>query len=295
VSTKDIRHPSNRAFHILGASFCIISAALLLVAAPGTSLLLAAPGLNHLPLIVAHRGGDEAAPETSLQSFQAAANADFPLEMDLRPLSDSGIAISHDASTGGAIKSIRSTAVAALSSQKWSSLCLTAKTSACYRPTTLTQVLTTFAPSVPMIIENKEADVTTSRLEAIITQAHRTATTLVESLDINEIKKLSGQGFHTLYVVHKNQHIDMAAVAQAGTDVLAVSFLLPLVHHCEGARTRRPTMGVDGGSPIHGAEMGSGGRRRHHHRSPIRHSHASRHGLHSFAGHCNAAAGSRKL
>lgn len=227
MSTKDIRHPSNRVFHILGASICIICAALLLVAAPETSLLLTSPGLNHLPTITAHRGGDEAAPETSLQSFQAAASANFPLEMDLRPLSDSGIAISHDATTGGVIKSIRSTAVGTLSSTKWSSLCLTAKTSTCYRPTTLTQVLAAFAPSVPMIIENKEADVTTSRLEAIITQAHRTATTLVESLDINEIKQLSTSGFHTLYVMHKNQQIDMAAVAQAGTDVLAVSSFYP--------------------------------------------------------------------
>jgi glycerophosphoryl diester phosphodiesterase len=201
--------------------------ALLPFSAPLTAYTLSLPGLSKIPVIVAHRGGGEAAPETSLASFTAAVTHNLPVEMDLRALSDGGIAISHDSTTGDEIIHFKSTDIDLLSTQLWNSLCLKAVTSGCYPTTTYREVLTTLPSGTEMVVENKQDEITTTRLERILTRTGRAGSTLVESLDFNEIKQLGADGFRSLYVVHKGESIDIAAVAKAKTEVLAVSSYYP--------------------------------------------------------------------
>lgn len=48
------------------------------------------------PAIIAHRGGPMLNPEESIEAYKAAAEAGFPLEMDIRPLGDGTLVPSHD-------------------------------------------------------------------------------------------------------------------------------------------------------------------------------------------------------
>jgi glycerophosphoryl diester phosphodiesterase len=208
---------------LLSAFIALAAISLFPFSAPLTSYELALPGLSSLPTIVAHRGGDEAAPETSLISFETAAARNLPVEMDLRTLSDGGIAISHDSTTGNEIIHFKSTDIDLLSTKLWNSLCLKAATRVCYSTTTYREVLSHLPITAETVVENKQAEVSTTRLEKILARTGRAHSTLVESLDFNEIKQLGKDGFRSLYVVHKGEKIDVTAVARAKTEVLAVS------------------------------------------------------------------------
>lgn len=181
------------------------------------------PGIAHIPMLVAHRGGAETAPEGSLESFSAAVSEHFAVEMDLRLLSDGNIAISHDSKTGESTTDSSDVAVKSLSTDDWKRLCLVGDQSGCHRATIFDAVLGVVPSDVLMVVENKQNEVTTERLEMILIQQRRVDSTLIESLDFNEIKQAEQDGFHTMYVVHKHQRIDVQSVAEAGTDVLAVS------------------------------------------------------------------------
>lgn len=207
-------------------------------------------GVSRVPLLVAHRGGAETAAEGSLPSFLDSAKQGFPLEMDLRTLADGRIAISHDATTGESTENSSDTHVSSLTASQWRGMCLTWDdtwrgtwsgltdglwtgswaSEDCWHPTTLGSVLDALderGEDPTLVVENKQDEVTLTRLERILSTRGLKGRTLIESLDFGEIAAAEKSGFRTMYVMHKGEKVDVDSIAKAGTDVLAVSSFYP--------------------------------------------------------------------
>ncbi|WP_300767250.1 glycerophosphodiester phosphodiesterase [uncultured Bifidobacterium sp.] len=202
---------------------------LALCASTGVDVVLAqANGSTRIPLIVAHRGGQEKSPAGSLDSFLSASTDGYPVEMDLRTLDDGHIAISHDSTTGETTEDSSDVSVSSLTVDEWTSMCLHYDSEQCFRAVTFGQVLDALPNDALLVVENKQDEVSLKRLERILDARSLRSSTLIESLDFNKITQASADGFHTMYVMHKNQDVDVDAIADAGVDVLAVSSYYPL-------------------------------------------------------------------
>lgn len=228
----------------------VAALAVLLSATAVRPAVAASFGVSHVPLLVAHRGGSETSAESSQHSFMDSAKQGFLLEMDLRTLADGRIAISHDATTGESTESSSDMHVSSLTASQWQGMCLTWDDTwrgtwnglvdglwtgswashGCWHPTTLGRVLDALddqdADST-LVMENKQDEVTLTRLERILSARGLTSRTLIESLDFDEIAAAEKSGFRTMYVMHKGRKVDVDSIAKAGTDVLAVSSFYP--------------------------------------------------------------------
>ena len=175
-------------------------AVLVLCMSTGVDAVLAqASGITRIPLIVAHRGGQERFPAGSLDSFLGAAAEGYPVEMDLRTLDDGGIAISHDSTTGETTEDSDDVPVDSLSTDDWTSMCLRYDSERCFHAVTFGQVLDALPGNALLVVENKQDEVDLERLERILAARSLTSSTLIESLDFGEVTQASVDGIITDY------------------------------------------------------------------------------------------------
>ncbi|WP_415459614.1 glycerophosphodiester phosphodiesterase [Bifidobacterium sp.] len=212
-----------RILRLIPSIAAILIAASMIGSASVQLIIGRAAGVDNIPIVMAHRGGSETSPAGSEESFRQAVQEKLAVEMDLRKLADGNIAISHDSTTQDYIQTIRGSSVGTISTQVWESLCLVSSQSKCYNPTVFSRVLKDVPDSVVMAVENKQDEVTVKQLEKILDRSGHRKNAIIESLDFSEIQEAAEDGFRTMYVVHKHQSIDLQAVADAGTEILAVS------------------------------------------------------------------------
>lgn len=157
------------------------------------------------PTIVAHRGGANKFPESSVEAFKAVSDTNFPLEMDLRSLDDGTLVPQHDPTVDRNMLGLTGP-VGSVTLEKWRLAKIkgvngqTAGT-----PTTWEEILDNFGGTTILVPEIKESSIDLDRFIASIVDRGLERSVIVQSFDLEICKQLAASGLHVLYLFGKEQ------------------------------------------------------------------------------------------
>lgn len=171
--------------------------------------------------IVAHRGGDEAYPESSQEALTAAAAAGFPTEFDLQQLEDGQWAVAHDAETGKTILGA-SGPIDEITTAQWEAATIT-EDGREGRPATWDWVVTHMPEDVLLVPELKDPQITPAMFAQAVKSADMEDRVVVQSFDFGAAKELAELGLNTLFLTTADTPETAAAIAAAGIDFVGPS------------------------------------------------------------------------
>lgn len=157
------------------------------------------------PTIVAHRGGANKFPESSVEAFKAVSDTNFPLEMDLRSLGDGTLVPQHDPTVDRNMLGLTGP-IGSVSLEEWR----LAKIKGVNgqppgTPTTWEEILDSFGGKTILVPEIKDSSIDLAGFVDSIIDRGLTSSVIVQSFDLEVCKQLAASGLHVLYLFGKEQ------------------------------------------------------------------------------------------
>jgi len=152
------------------------------------------------PTFVAHRGGANRYPESSVEAFRAVASTGFPLEMDLRELQDGTLVPQHDPTVDRNMIGILG-AIGTVTPDEWhESRVRGIAGGRAGTSTTWIEILDEFGGRTILVPELKDRTSNLDEFASTIVDRGLQSSVLVQSFDIEVCKELAAKGLQVLYL-----------------------------------------------------------------------------------------------
>lgn len=176
---------------------------------------------NELTLI-AHRGAWRVFPEGSTESFDAVAQTKFPIEFDLRRLSDGTLVPSHDATADRSMEGLAGP-LEAISSEQWHKASIRSQNGKSFgTPTTWDAILERYGGKSVLIPELKRPVTDLAGFVKTIVDRGLQDSIIVQSRDYETCKELAAAGIQSALVLLEGRPAPTAIKAD-GIQYVAVS------------------------------------------------------------------------
>lgn len=176
---------------------------------------------NELTLI-AHRGAWRVFPEGSTESFDAVAQTKFPIEFDLRRLSDGTLVPSHDATADRSMEGLTGP-LEAISSEQWHKASIRSQNGKSFgTPTTWDAILERYGGSSVLVPELKRPVIDLTGFVRTIVDRGLQDSIIVQSRDYETCKELAAAGIKSALVLLEGRPTP-AAIKEDGIQYVAVS------------------------------------------------------------------------
>ena len=174
------------------------------------------------PTFVAHRGGANRYPESSIEAFRAVANTDFPLEMDLRQLQDGTFVPQHDPKVDRNMIGITGP-IEMVSLDEWREAHVKGIPGGRHgTSTTWDEVLDEFGGRTILVPELKDRASNLEEFASTIVARGLQSSILVQSFDIEICKGLAAKGLQVLSLFGIEEP-DPYEIRSAGINFVGVS------------------------------------------------------------------------
>lgn len=183
---------------------------------PGSTLV--SGGLT----LIAHRGAWRVYPESSAEAFAAIAQTPFPIEFDLRRLSDGTLVPSHDATVDRSMQGITGP-LDGISSEQWRKATIRSQDGKPFGTTTTwNEILERYGGKAILVPELKRPVSNLGDFIKPILDGGFRDSVFVQSADYEVCKELAAAGLKTVLVIQQGQP-DPASIKADGIGHVAVS------------------------------------------------------------------------
>ena len=182
--------------------------------------------------LIAHRGAWRVYPESSAEAFAAMAETAYPIEFDLRRLSDGTLVPSHDATADRSMQGLTGP-LTGISPEQWNAASIRSQDGRSLgTPITWIQILERYGGKAVLVPELKRPVTDLAGFIKPILDRGIQDKVMVQSVDYEACKELAAAGLRTVLVIHDGQPVP-AQIRADGIGHVAVSRNHPLSYFSE--------------------------------------------------------------